>query len=285
MRWAAAPRRPGPVVAVRDDVHFDPLDDRDVLAPAVQQATGEEDVPPPPSSTAMRTVAPMIAAVVLGMLAAYLVFTSLWTAGEETSGAAPGPAEAAGTGVEFSEETVAPPPAQGSPPAAERLALVEEPIVSVGDPPLRGAEPLPAADPPEPEPLPAADPPEPEPLPAADPPEPESRAADAAARGVSPPASTADPPAAAETRSASAGPNDPAAVGGSLRVESRPRGAAVRVDDIVMGVTPVDITDVPAGARRVRIELPGYRPWITEVDVSGTERIRVGASLQPEDRR
>ena len=104
---------------------------------------------------------------------------------------------------------------------------------------------------------------------------------------------TADPPAAAETRAASAGPNDPApgappavsAVGGSLRVESRPPGAAVRVDDVVMGVTPVDITDVAPGARRVRIELPGYRPWITEVDVSGTERIRVGASLQPEDRQ
>ena len=290
VRRAGAPRRTGPVVAVRDDVHFDPLDDRDALAPTVQQATNEEDVPPPPSPTSMRTVAPVIAAVVVGMVVASLVFRSLWTAGEETSAGAPGPAEAAGTGVEFSEETVAPPPAQGSPSAAESLRLVEEPIVSVGDPPLRGAESLPPTAQ-EPEPLPAADPPEP--LPAADPPEPESRAADAVPLGVSPPSSIADPPAAAETRAASAGPNDPApgappavsAVGGSLRVESRPPGAAVRVDDVVMGVTPVDITDVPPGARRVRIELPGYRPWITEVDVSGTERIRVGASLQPEDRQ
>ncbi len=290
LRRAAAPRRAGPVVAVRDDVHFDPLDDRDVLAPAVRQATSEEDVPPPPSPTSMRTMAPMIAAVVLGMLAAYLVFTSLWTAGEETSGAAPGPAEAAGAGVEFSEETVAPPPAQGSPSAAERLALVEEPIVSVGDPPLRGAESLPPPAP-APEPLPAAD--APEPLAAADPPAPGLRAAGAAPQGVNPPSSAADPPAAAETPAASAGPDDPAPgpppagapAGGSLRVESRPRGAAVRVDDVVMGVTPVDIADVAPGVRRVRIELPGYRPWITEVDVSGTERIRVGASLQPEDRQ
>ena len=221
VRRAAPARRSGPVVAVRDDVHFDPLDDRDALAPAARQATDEEDVPPPPSPTSMRTVAPVIAAVVLGVLVAYLVFTSLWTAGEETSGGAPGPAAAAGTGVEFSEETVAPPRAQASPSAAERLALVEEPIVSVGDPPLRSADPLPAADPPEPEPLPAADPPEPA-----------SRAADAAPRGVSPPSSTADPPAAAATRAASIRPNDPApaappavaAVRGSLRVESRPRG-------------------------------------------------------------
>ena len=53
----------------------------------------------------------------------------------------------------------------------------------------------------------------------------------------------------------------------------------------MVGVTPVEVSDVDFGARRVRIELPGYRPWATEVDVSGTERIRVAARLEPEGRR
>ena len=52
-----------------------------------------------------------------------------------------------------------------------------------------------------------------------------------------------------------------------------------------VGVTPVQVPDVAFGAHQVRIELPGYRPWVAEVDVSGTEEVRVGASLEPGGRR
>ena len=72
---------------------------------------------------------------------------------------------------------------------------------------------------------------------------------------------------------------------GSLYVVSRPAGATVTVDDAVVGVTPVAAPDVAFGTHRVRIELPGYRPWVTEVDVSGTEPVRLGASLEPAGRR
>ena len=115
----------------------------------------------------------------------------------------------------------------------------------------------------------------------------------AAAGAVEPPAAAGSPDVAAaapETAlppAAGAGPSaDPAAAAaGSLYVDSRPVGAAVSVDDVVVGVTPVEVSDVDFGARRVRIEMPGYRPWATEVDVSGTERIRVAARLEPEGRR
>jgi hypothetical protein len=74
-------------------------------------------------------------------------------------------------------------------------------------------------------------------------------------------------------------PADP--VTGALRVESRPAGAQVFVDDRLVGVTPLLVPDVAAGSRVVRIELPGYRRWTTSVSVGSGEQVRVAASLEP----
>lgn len=65
-----------------------------------------------------------------------------------------------------------------------------------------------------------------------------------------------------------------------LQVESRPAGAQVFLDELAVGSTPMLIPNVTAGAHRVRIELPGYRSWLTFVSVDAGSRARVGASLE-----
>ncbi len=259
-------RRTGPVVAVRDDVHFDPLDDGVGIEPAVERTEYDEDVPPPPSPTSMRAIAPVIAAVAVGVFLAYLVLTGLGTSGDGTTGGAPPSADDAALEVEATEEVVAareersPASAAGGP-----LTLVDEPIVPVGDPPAPDAEPIPPVDPPAP----AA------PAPDAVPP----TAGSQAPTPVAPP--PALPTRARPSPFVNEEPVRPAETGtGSLLVRSRPPGARVRVNDVPVGVTPVEVPDVAFGTHRVRIELPGYRPWVTEVDVSGSEQVRVGASLE-----
>jgi hypothetical protein len=66
----------------------------------------------------------------------------------------------------------------------------------------------------------------------------------------------------------------------SLQVDSRPKGAQVWMDGRLVGATPLLLPEVTAGAHAVRIELPGYRSWITSVAVSRGERARVAASLE-----
>ncbi len=282
-RRADAPRRAGPVVAVRDDVQWDPLDERSAAQPPAPRPAydDDDDVPPPPSPTSMRTVAPVVAAVAVGVVVAWLVSAGLGRSGDEAAGGADTPAENLAAGVEWSEERVggtepAPPADAGSP-----RTLVGESVVPVGDPPLAGGE--------EPAPLPRPVDPD---LPEQSPPAPETGPPVGAVESPAP-AGPADVPAAVPATESPAGagggsnpePAPEAEVGaGSLYVDSRPPGAAVSVDDVVVGVTPVEVHEVAFGARGVRIEMPGYRPWVTEVDVSGTERVRVGASLEPEGR-
>ena len=274
-RHGGTRRRTGPVVAVRDDVHFDPLDDSGAIEPAVERP-GYDDVPPPPSPTSMRAMAPVIAAMAVGVLLAYLVVRGLGGAGQ-SSGNAGVDAGSNADDVAASDEQ-RPAATAGGP-----VTLAEEPIVAVGDPPPAGGAPVSDSVPPT----------------DSLPPGPLSRNAD---RGVSdgvpptggsPPSTPVADAAAASTptippvrsgpaASADDEPPRPAATGtGSLLVRSRPPGATVRVDGVAVGVTPVEVPDVAFGTRLVRIELPGYRPWVSEVDVAGTDQIRVGASLEP----
>ena len=339
-RRSGARRRTGPVVAVRDDVHFDPLDDPSSVEPTFKPSGYDEDVPPPPTPTSMRAMAPVVAAMAVGVLMAYLVYTGLGTPGDEAAGSASEPREASGMGVEWSEATVSP-PAVPRPPetAGEPLTLFEEPIVQVGDPPAPGADPLSRTDLPPPDPPAAvADPPVASlppstvvpPTAAEAPPVSSGRVSvrttppgalvtlDGSARGAAPVSiedvstgvhrlrvtAPGHVPAERDITVSSGAPtttvnialtplaalNAPARGAteamraGSLQVLSRPAGATVSVDDVVVGVTPLDVGDVTLGTRQVRIELPGYRPWVTEVDVSGSEQVRVGASLEPEAR-
>jgi hypothetical protein len=68
---------------------------------------------------------------------------------------------------------------------------------------------------------------------------------------------------------------------GSLQVASRPSGAQVFVDDTLIGTTPFLLSNVAAGSRRVRIESPGYKVWMTSVEIEPSARFRVSANLEP----
>jgi hypothetical protein len=68
---------------------------------------------------------------------------------------------------------------------------------------------------------------------------------------------------------------------GTLQVASRPAGAQVFLDGVLVGRTPLVVSDVKRGSHRVRIELAGHRPWTTSVNVEPGARVRVGASLEP----
>ena len=91
----------------------------------------------------------------------------------------------------------------------------------------------------------------------------------------------AGPPAAG----AAAGSPPAGQVGiGSILAETRPPGAAVWLDQRLVGETPVSIPDVPAGAHRIEFRLDGYRTWITTVEVAPATQARVAASLDDASR-
>ena len=52
-----------------------------------------------------------------------------------------------------------------------------------------------------------------------------------------------------------------------LRIRSEPAGATVRVDDSVVGTTPVDLPFEHYGTRRISLYLAGYRPDSREVEL------------------
>lgn len=61
---------------------------------------------------------------------------------------------------------------------------------------------------------------------------------------------------------------------------SRPAGADVVLDGRVIGRTPLVVSDVRSGSHEVRIQLGGFRPWATTVNVTAGNRTRVAASLE-----
>lgn len=84
------------------------------------------------------------------------------------------------------------------------------------------------------------------------------------------------PPASAASRR----PAAPAAVSGSLVVDSRPTGASVYLDGQLAGRTPLLLDEVSATEHSVRLELAGYKRWASSVKIVAGERARVAASLE-----
>jgi hypothetical protein len=64
-------------------------------------------------------------------------------------------------------------------------------------------------------------------------------------------------------------------------VASRPSGAQVFVDDELIGTTPLLLSDIVAGSKRLRVELSGYKIWTRSVQVEPKARARVAATLEP----
>ena len=68
---------------------------------------------------------------------------------------------------------------------------------------------------------------------------------------------------------------------GGLRIDSRPAGAAVFVNNQEIGHTPIVLSSLQAGSRAVRIQLGGYAPWSRSVRVVANEHATVLAVLEP----
>jgi hypothetical protein len=66
---------------------------------------------------------------------------------------------------------------------------------------------------------------------------------------------------------------------GRIVVVSRPPGATVIVNGRRIGATPVTTPAIQAGTHVVSIQRPGYRPWVTRVQLAEGARARVAASL------
>jgi hypothetical protein len=69
---------------------------------------------------------------------------------------------------------------------------------------------------------------------------------------------------------------------GMLHVESRPSGAQVLLDDKPVATTPFRLYRLPPGFHTVRMELEGYRPFSTSVEIAGGSLVRVSALLEPD---
>ena len=77
---------------------------------------------------------------------------------------------------------------------------------------------------------------------------------------------------------------------GTLVVRTEERGAAVKVDGKAIGFTPLVARDIPVGKRVVRVEMPGYRPFLTTLEIKPSgqvdltsvalERLDEGVSLR-----
>jgi PEGA domain len=72
---------------------------------------------------------------------------------------------------------------------------------------------------------------------------------------------------------------------GSLVVASEPAGAAVSINGVTHGYTPLKIENLAVGTRVVRIDLAGYERWSWAVNVVANKRTPITVKLQPEARR
>jgi serine/threonine protein kinase len=86
------------------------------------------------------------------------------------------------------------------------------------------------------------------------------------------------PPTPTSVPSSSSSASNPARTG-VLTVESRPAGARVFVDGVLVGTTPLVLPEVPAGDHAVHLELDGYQRWASAVRVVPSESNRVAASM------
>ena len=66
----------------------------------------------------------------------------------------------------------------------------------------------------------------------------------------------------------------------AMVVDSRPVGAQVFVDGRSVGYTPIVVSDLSPGTHSIRMQIPGYRPWVTAVTLGPGARQRVAASLE-----
>lgn len=154
----------------------------------------------------------------------------------------------------------APPPAPVAhteapkPEATNGQPFTDAPVDDVAAPPAVSSAPAPAAS------------------------EPPPRVPESKPRPAKP---AAAPPARAAGQPAVTPPSAPSRSGpAAMLVDSRPVGAQVFVDGRSVGYTPLVVGALAPGTHSIRMQLPGYRPWVSAVTLSPGARERVAASLE-----
>lgn len=75
-------------------------------------------------------------------------------------------------------------------------------------------------------------------------------------------------------------PETPASKYGTLRIESRPSGAIIRIGNKEIGTTPQQLDSLLEGPHLVQLQLPGYQSWEDNVFVHGNRDTVIQANLQ-----
>ena len=65
----------------------------------------------------------------------------------------------------------------------------------------------------------------------------------------------------------------------TLSISSSPQGARVQVDGVARGVTPLRLSQLPAGPHKVRVSYEGYRPVVRTVRLEPGKSVTLGVNL------
>jgi hypothetical protein len=71
---------------------------------------------------------------------------------------------------------------------------------------------------------------------------------------------------------------DPSAARGLFAI-TRPLGAQVFLDNKLIGTTPLFMSQLSSGPHEVRLELPGFRPYSSKIQVEPNKRFRLAVQL------
>lgn len=66
---------------------------------------------------------------------------------------------------------------------------------------------------------------------------------------------------------------------GSISINSDPRGADIYINDNYEGITPLNLTNLSSGDYTIKITMPDYEEWVSEVTVSSKRETKLYAEL------
>ena len=68
---------------------------------------------------------------------------------------------------------------------------------------------------------------------------------------------------------------------GSMVINSNPQGADIYINDNYEGITPLNLTNLSTGVYSIKITIPDYEEWVSEVTVSSRQETKLYAELIP----
>jgi hypothetical protein len=72
----------------------------------------------------------------------------------------------------------------------------------------------------------------------------------------------------------------PPSVGGTIAVNSNPPGAAVSLNGVYRGDTPVRFENLTPGTYVINVSLAGYMPWVFPNDLADGDILQIGVNLE-----